>query len=362
MASPIWIEKEKRWSIRTSVNGRIRRFTSSKPGIAGKKEVLRKYRDFTEGHDPSVVLVSDAWSHFLQYVIDKNGRGDSYIQIDKYGRNYILPKIGKEILRNLTVIDFQNVISKAKSVSGKTALSHKTLLNLRSAITQFVKYCVAANYMDPLRGELFIPKNAPKKEKEILQPDDLRRLFSGPSDGDWYINIFRFGCVTGLRTGEILGIKVSDISGGVLTINRSINNRNEITEGKNERARRQIYLNNIARSIIDENVIRNKPLRTDWIFCSKSGGPLSQSTLRNNWLRIAAERDLPGSPYSAGRHTFISIMKNSMPESMLKRYVGHGSSMKTIGGVYDHTFGEELKQAAQIIDINFPKISSGDMV
>lgn len=354
MASVIWIEKEKRWSMRVSINGTIRRFTSRKPGTAGKREVLRKYREFIDGHGVSPILVSDAWNQFTEQVILKNGRTDAFISLDKYGRNYILPRIGKMIVQNVTLLDLQDIINKAKPVSGKDQLSRKTLSNLRSSTMQFVRFCIAAEYMDPLRGELFIPKTAPKKEKVILQPADIRRLFEGPAD-DWYINIFRFGCVTGLRTGEILGIKTSDIKNGILTINRSINVRNEITPGKTDNARRQLYLNKIARRIIDENIKRNTQLKTDWIFCSKSGGPLSQSTLRNNWIRIAAERGLPGSIYSL-RHTFISLMKNEMPESMLKTIVGHGAKMDTYG-IYGHIVDGELQKAAKIIDVNFKELA-----
>lgn len=354
MASAIWNEKENRWTLRTSINGHVRKFTSSKPGAAGKREVLRKYREFTDGRGASPILVSDAWEKFLQHVIDMNGKTDTWINLDKYGRNYILPRIGKAIVQNITLLDLQEIITKAKSVSGKSQLSRRTLQNLRASIMQFVKYCVAAEYMDPLRGELTIPKSAPKKEKVILQPEDIRRLFSGPAD-DWYINIFRFGCVTGLRTGEILGIRVEDIKNGTLSVRRSINVRNEITDGKTDNARRVIYLNKIARAIIDENVRRNRPLKTPWIFCAKSGGPLSQSTLRNNWIRIAADRDLPGSIYSL-RHTFISMTKNAIPESTLKRIVGHSDAMRTVGGVYDHLTAGELENAARIIDVRFGNI------
>lgn len=297
MASVIWIDKEKRWSMRVSINGTLRRFTSSKPGQAGKREVLRKYREFIDGRSSSPIMVVDAWSQFIDQVILKNGKTDAFISLDKYGRNYILPKIGKMIIQNVTILDLQDIINKARPVSGKEQLSRKTLSNLRSAIMQFVRFCIAAEYMDPLRGELFIPKTAPKKEKVILQPADVRRLFEGPSDSDWYINIFRFGCVTGLRTGEILGIKTSDIRNGVLTVNRSINVRNEITPGKTDRAHRQIYLNRIARKIIEENIRRNAPLDTDWIFCAKNGG------------------------------------------------------------VYDHLVDGELQKAAKIIDVNFRELA-----
>ena len=353
MANAVWMDKEKRWSLRCQVDGVQKRFTSSRPGIAGKKEVMKKYRVFMYGETYENLLFSEAWARFLEYIIDKNGKTESYINLEKYGRLYILPRLQKRMLNTCGLSDFQQCISKARRTSGGTApLSRRTLRNLKATIMQFVHFAVANGYMEPLRGQLYIPAAAPSTERVILQPDDIARLFDGPAN-DWYINIFRFALVTGLRTGEVLGIQSGDIKNNVLTINRAINCRNQITEGKNQNARRRIYLNKIARRIINENQFRNGRLATPWIFCSKTGGPLSQSTLRNAWLKIAEERQLPGYPYSL-RHTFISLLKNEMPEAMLKSIVGHSASMDTYG-IYGHVVNGEMEAASRIIDINFEK-------
>lgn len=357
MASPIWIEKEKRWSIRFQVHGIQKRFTSSRPGIAGKKEVLKKYRAYRDGDTYQDLLFFEAWDKFLAYIVDKNGKGEAYINLEKYGRLYILPRLSKKLLYTCSLADFQECISKARRTSGGSApLARRTLRNIKASIMQFIHYAVANGFMDPLRGQLYIPAAAPSNSRVILQPSDIARLFEGPSSSDWYINVFRFALVTGLRTGEVLGIQSGDIKNNVLYVSRSINCRNQITEGKNENARRCIYLNKIARQIISENQFRNGRLCTPWIFCSKTGAPLSQSTLRNAWLKLAKERNLPGCPYSL-RHTFISLLKNEMPEAMLKSIVGHSSTMPTLE-VYGHVVDGEMEAAAKIIDINFSKYAS----
>ena len=356
MASVIWLESEKRWCMRVQVNGVAKKFTSSREGMAGKKEVLRKYRAFFNGESVENLLFSEAWERFLAYIIDKNGHGEAYINLEKYGRLYILPRVGKKLLCTVALPDLQGCISKARRSSGGSGqLSRRTLRNLKATIMQFVHWAVNNSYMEPLRGTLYIPAAAPVTSRVILQPNDIARLFSGPSSDNWYINVFRFSLVTGLRTGEVLGIQSSDIQNNVLTINRAVNCRNKITEGKNINARRQIYLNKIAQRIINENQFRNAPLATPWIFCNKLGGPLTQSTLRNAWLKLKEERNLPGCPYSL-RHTFISLLKNEMPEQMLRSIVGHGASMDTFG-IYGHIVNGEMEQAARIIDINFEKFA-----
>lgn len=73
MASVIWNEKERRWVMRVSINGHARKFSSSVPGASGKRAVLQKYREYTEGRASSPIIFSDAWAEFLQMIIDKNG-------------------------------------------------------------------------------------------------------------------------------------------------------------------------------------------------------------------------------------------------------------------------------------------------
>jgi hypothetical protein len=189
--------------------GVLKSFTSTKPGIAGKREVLKRAREYEDGKrvDLRSLPLNKVWPQFLDRIIDRKGKGESYIQNETYGRLYILPVLGKRKVSNITLDDWQSVISTARP-QGKTRkdgsryfqtlkLSKKTTSNLRNAIMMFIKYAVERDYMDPLRGALYVPDTAPTVGKEILQPEHIKRLFE-PSD-DWYIDALRFMAVTGLR-------------------------------------------------------------------------------------------------------------------------------------------------------------------
>ena len=156
-----------------------------------------------------------------------------------------------------------------------------------------------------------------------------------------------------MRPGEALGLKVSDFSQDKVTIRRAVNSRGYVTEGKNANAKRMIPIGELASGILRKTIQRNEEmnLRTEWIFCSPDGSMGNQSTMRNHWLQLKKERDLPGTVYSL-RHTFISMMKNVMPEQMIKDVVGHSVSMDTFG-TYGHIVSGESRQAASIIDLTF---------
>ena len=77
----------------------------------------------------------------------------------------------------------------------------------------------------------------------------------------------------------------------------------------------------------------------------------SEADVKQLWLQLKKERQLPGTVYSL-RHTFISMMKNVMPEQMIKDICGHSISMDTFG-TYGHIIDGESHQAASIIDLTF---------
>jgi integrase len=258
-------------------------------------------------------------------------------------------------VKNVTLYDLQRIINTAKPKRHVEVLSKKSLKNLRACLTGFMKYCVNNYYCDPLRGELYIPVGHPTVGKDILQPDEIRKLFE-PSDL-WYYNAFLTMLLCGLRPGELLGLKRSDVQGRILLVNRAINGSNEITPGKNKNAHRAVPMPELAYRIIQDTIKRNDELRlnTEWIFCGYNGEAGNQCALRRQWIKLKQEKGLSDriKLYSL-RHTFVSIVsaQSSISEGNLKQILGHSKSMDTFG-VYGHRVDNELENTATLIDLTF---------
>lgn len=355
MASPIFDEKNQRWRLRITQDGITKNFTSGKKGLAGKREVLAKARAWQYGSTvPQIRTVAQCWTSFLSMNEARLGaQSASYKDHEKFGRLYILPAVGKMKMQAVKKQHLQDIINNATPHDSKTVvLSKKYLKNMRSTITQFMKYCVEYDYHDGIKGDLYIPQGHPTKGKKIIQPQQIKRLFE-PSDLTYHRALCFIVC-TGVRPGEALGFKWSDISNDCITINRSINNSGIETQGKNENAHRVIPLTPLVCRILDEQRTATRALQSEWIFCNAIGERGNQQTLYKHYRKLKNERGLDGSPYSL-RHTFISMVKNTMPEQMVKMIVGHSASMDTFG-VYGHVVEGEIKQAAEIMDLTFNKL------
>ena len=342
MATAKW--DGKRWRLRVSINGSVRSFSSTVPGRRGREDVERRARE--SGRLSELVTFGTAWNRYLEEVEALTGP-ENYTNTESIGRNYLLPELRDRKLSSLTLQDFQTILFRARKKDG-SELSKKTLSNIRGVIVNFSKYCQGAKIMDLPLSLLRVPKNAPKIGKEILQPDQARRLMHDFED-EWYINLWRWLLCTGMRPGEALGLKWSDIENGIVTIRRAQNYRGRETEGKNDNARRSFMLNSILDGILADQNRKTWRLNSEYVFCNHAGKVSLQTVTKNSWCRISREMGSKTSPYGL-RHTFISFMSQALPEQALKDWVGHSVRMDTYG-TYRHAVNGEAERTAQMANI-----------
>lgn len=361
MATPIWNEKEKRWELRVQINKVPRKFTCVKPGIAGKREVLRRARDWEDGKGAGE-FVSNIWPRFLGDVEKRCGHGVRWTQCELYGRVYILPAHGKRKVRTVTQSMWQSVINDAKPQKRlkkdgsprrcPDQLSRKTLSNLRDIILSFCRYCHADQLIDTVPERLYLPQDSEEIGKEILSIKQMQALFGivAAPGVYWYANAWKMMLIFGYRPGEVYGLKHSDIDHTVLTIRRSVTPTNQITPGKNKNARRRTYLSAALVKIFnDQQTMLNRAgIKSEWIFPSRDGSQPVPKTSYDEFQRWGKEVGFRGSPYAL-RHTCTSYLKDQLPEHMLKKTLGHSKDMDTIG-IYGHEVDGELKKAADIVD------------
>ena len=199
------------------------------------------------------------------------------------------------------------------------------------------------------------PASARLKGKTVLQPDDLCMLFStdtalykGKRQKDEYIHAYRFQVLTGLRPGELRGLRVKDIQGGVVYVQRSVNVYGETTQGKNENAVRSFVLSDLARCELALQ-LQEYPSESGYVF------PLpSPTAYRERWQKYCASNGMTKTtPYEL-RHTFVSVVK-TLPVGEVKPLVGHSESMDTFG-IYGHALQGEDTETAEKINRLFRKL------
>lgn len=353
----IWIEKKGYWQIKVQKDGVRKAFTSSVPGRKGKHEAENKADDWLEKGTQDMRF-DKAWGIYMDNVRKTTGTANTANK-DSIGRMWLLPKLGNRRLSTITQHNMQSCIDDA-ACAGK---SKRLCVNIRASITSFCHFARTCRWEIEQPFDLSIPRNAPTKNRAILQPSDLQLLFScdtvtryGKESQAFFIHAWRFIVILGLRRGELCGLMRSDLENNILHINRSFNNLGEETPGKNENARRYIALPTIAQKILrdQQEMQKQRGIISPWIFPDESGERLDSNHLYKAW---AAYRKCHGIEVSLHelRHTFVSVVKSDMPIALLKSMVGHSTSMDTFG-VYGHELEGDLQQTANIVDNVFSRL------
>lgn len=364
-----WLPNQKRWQIKVQKDGERRTFTSAKPGRTGQREANAKADAWL---DEGIVNASkrcrEVWEEYMVSV--RATAGSSYVeQIAKFGKNYILPVIGSRRIGDLSVGALQDVLNRAykegcldpeSTRKSKGGLSRKTLQGIRGTEVAFVKWARQHGYT-ALRpeDELIVPKAARLKGKKILQPEALRtllatdtRIVRGKVELDENVHAYRLAVMTGLRPGELLGLQVADVEGDRLHIRRAINSLDEETSGKNENALRTVILHPMAAAELQAQLIQRtreegRPLREgDRVFDLRN-----QQSLYHYWQLYQRCNGIepPISLYEL-RHTFVSMVADTLSPAQLRRMVGHSKSMDTLGWYSHAVEGQDAAAALAVAD------------
>ena len=356
-----WVEKSTRWRIDVQKDGVRRSFYSATAGKKGKAEAERKADKWLEtGSSRENVRFGALWAEHLERVKSTTGTSN-YKQTEYFGRCWLLPGLEHKWVVALTEQDWQNCIDRGF----KGGLSKKTLTSIRTTISVFCRFAKKNGIPMERPEDITIPRGAPVGKKRILQPDDLKTLFStdlvktrGQVQPYFYVPAFRFLVLLGLRPGELCGLQNSDLSGNTLTVQRSINSYGEITTGKNENAQRSIILGRHQLAILEqqrENLKRHHII-SKWLFPDRHGNAMSSVCLYGKWKLYRKQHNISCSLYEM-RHTLISLAKSDVPEQLIKMVVGHSGSMDTFG-VYGHEVDGEKQRAANMLDGVFDRVLS----
>ena len=357
--SAFWYDKFNYWKINVQKDGIRKTFYSSTPGRIGCRECNEKadawLDDNVTDSKQKILNLSEKYIEQLKLTTSRS----HWAQYESYFNTWIDPAIGNVRIENITEQHFQSIINKAYS----KGLSKKTLQNMRGCMLNFLKFCRKCKVTTLFFEDLYIPKGAPTIEKTILQPADINKLFNsdktmfnGKPDKELYINAYRLEVATGLRPGEVLGLKWTDIKKRIVYLKRSINAYGETTRGKNDNARRSFYLTDLALAVLksQKDLLSDNNLTSEYIFCDKYGDNIKTQNYNKHWKKYYEYNNIPKTtPYEL-RHTFVSAVK-SLPEGYLKQLVGHSKDMDTYG-TYAHEIQGEQKAAAELVQNIFCEI------
>ena len=313
-------------SIYKNVLGRTQAEAKSKLKAAIEKT---KSLDVTKAGKYTVGTWMDEW--FENYAKVKV-RPSSHQTYRGYIDNHIKPNIGKIPLEKLTSLELQKLykkllekgrVERIESKGQSKGLSPKTVRNIHQIIASAMRLAKEQRLIATDHTEGCALPKLEHREMKTLPVEQLTSFLREAKDSGVF-EMYYVELATGLRRGELLGLKWEDIDleKGNLRVKRQVARINgEVVEAplKTKNAYRALPLAEDTIQVLKRQ--RNKTGSSPWVFPSPTGGPISPDSVLHMLHRVLKRAGLPRVRFHDLRHTFATLA------------LQNGVDIKTVSGM-----------------------------
>jgi len=365
------VDRPKPWWARyRAPDGRQRSKTFKTKGEA--ERWLRRNLEAIDNHewlDPGEgrLTLAKWWPYFL----DSLPRDRAPRTIDRYNsvwRVHVAPRFGDTELVRITAEEVQGWVNHLGGIrSADIVRQARQLLSAMLGLA-VKRRRIPHNPVDLVRA----PRPTPRRQL-ILDPDELEVLAAAadalrPRAGD----LIRFLAATGLRFGELVALRVSDIdldTGAVVVQRSATESGRGLIEGPTKsRKARTVYIG-------PRLAFRLRPLvegrvPDERVFTAPKGGPLRYNAFRRV-VWDPARQALPKAKQDVTPHDLrdayaVAAIRSGADLLEVSRALGHSSAAVTASHYADHfdaararARAAALEEASNVIELHSPQSRGG---
>ena len=324
-------------------------------------DCIEMYRDADLTEDSNMTLGEwlDRWINEYMIFTIRESTLDSYKAMIK---NQIKPYLGDRPLSALTTQELQkfyNTVKKKGRVKPDklhgTELADSMVRGIHMMLHEALDMAVRLRLIvkNPTVGTTIPKNNYPPKQ--ILNDEQLERFMQRIRQDERWYDFFYTELTTGLRRGEICGLKWEDFDAenGKLKVRRSVAKRKggglNIGETKTETGTRTIVLPPSTAELLRK---RKETAVSEWIFPNiyEPEKPMHPDYAYHRLKTLLKQAELPLIRFHDLRHTFATMaLEHGMDVKTLSATIGHVSSATTLD-IYSHITDTMQRQAAVHID------------
>lgn len=327
------------------------------------KEAIREYGRFYDSCKANVYMdnsikFSKLYENYKEYHA-KNELKEITLQGKDYCINkHIMPVIGNMRLREINTQTFTRLFS---DIQKNGNYKKGTLQDIKNNVSSVFSYGLSQGIIDknPCQSAK-LPKGREEKEvKRMIDISDLNdfvNLFQGNDEIDRFVMIL---LNTGMREGELLGLRWSDIDfdNRTLTINKTLTRTKAtgyfLSTPKTKGSCREIYLNDTVVRLFKVQALQEKIkriahggefLHPEMVFTSRNGNYKNVQTLSNHLKKRTEGTKFENISFHWLRHTNASMLFSFGHSSKEVGYhLGHADT-RTTENIYIDLMENSKKQ------------------
>ncbi len=352
----IYQRKDGRWVAEITLEGRRRKFVYGKT----RKEVQEKLKVALHEQQQGTLVEHTSKQTLEQFLTDwlensqkQSVRPRTFERYEEVARLHIIPVLGRHQLQKLSAQHLQAFYAK-KLNEGLSATTVGIFHNvLHKALDTAMKWGLVARNM----CDLVSPPRTKGFEIKPLSVDEIHRLLAA-ARGHYMEALFILALATGMRRGELMGLKWQDISfaTGTLQVRRILSRVPTQLKGdgesyvesepKTQKSRRNVTIAPLALEALRQHRVRQLEAKLkagpswqehDYVFCTSVGTHLHPSRDILDQLKALLEKaGLPEIRFHDLRHSAATLLLNaSVHPKVVQELLGHSNISMTMD-VYSH--------------------------
>ena len=305
-------------------------------------------------------ITVNAWYHYwIDHIKGANIRFNTRRNYNERYEKNIKPLIGDMRLKEVKPLHCQNVLNQMSSGYANSVIEHTRL------VMRMLFDCAVENELlakNPVTKSVKCTCGKKTKEMRALTIEE-QRLFLKTIKGTSTYNQFALLLQTGLRTGEMIGLRWSDVDfeKRVLHVRRTMEYRYsthewKIGEPKTKSSVRDVPLTQEAIDILKNQKEKLKSMKItsidfpDNVFLSKDGIPIKNSAYDSKLFYHCDKAGIERFSMHVLRHTFATrCIESGMRPKTLQMILGH-SNIGINMNLYVHVTDDEKAREVQNIE------------
>jgi integrase len=253
---------------------------------------------------------------------------------------------------------------KGGRVDGTGGLSARSVHHHHRLIHTVLEHGVRQGLVARNAADAVEPPRPLRPRLKVVTTEDLLRLIEFAKNSFYFLPIYT-AAYTGLRRGELLGLRWCDVNLDLVSISvtqtlyRVRGRGYVIQEPKSARGRRVVDLPPSLALLLrrhrkrqeEMGILVGKPLvETVFVFADPDGKPIDPDTLSHNFARVVLKAGLHNIRFHDLRHAHASLMlKAGIHPKIVSERLGHSSVAFTLD-TYSHVVPSLQEQAAKRFD------------
>lgn len=311
--------------------------------------------------NPTEMTLAEWLDYYMPEYKKRYVKPTTYINYTVKVENHIKPAIGHHKLKTLR----QDIIQKFVNTLTDKGLAPSTVEDVYKLLRNALETAVDDGLIvRNVANKVKLPK-IPKPKINVLTPEQ-QDAFVEQAKKTYMGSIYIFDLCTGMRLGELLGLKWSDIDFQNMELHvtrtlRKVKDPDNADESwhlefgspKTAASERTIPLNETAVKVLADVFAQQEKNQTkagtayednDLVFATQLGRPLDPTNMRRTFYNICEKIGIRGFHPHCLRHTFTTRgAENNIDIRVIQRILGH-ATMNETNETYTHV-SNSLKRA-----------------